>query len=263
MSKIEKNMQNNANSNSPLGVGGHSLIEIKNVSKSYVMGEVEVPALIDINLQIRKNEYVAIMGPSGSGKSTFMNILGCLDTPTQGEYLFHKTDVSSLSDDALSTMRNKEIGFIFQNFNLIPKLNALQNVELPLVYSGIKSEERRERALKALSRVGLSDRIHHKSSEMSGGQRQRVAIARALVTNPGILLADEPTGALDSKTGDEIMALFDELHKEGNTIILITHEQEIANYAHRTIHIKDGMIHSDTMNKVRNTTTATIQLLNS
>ena len=227
------------------------LIEIKNVSKSYVMGEVEVPALIDINLQIRKNEYVAIMGPSGSGKSTFMNILGCLDTPTLGQYLFNKMDVSSLSDDALSAMRNKEIGFIFQNFNLLPKLNALQNVELPLVYSGIKSDERRERALRALGRVGLSDRIHHKSSEMSGGQRQRVAIARALVTNPGILLADETTGALDSKTGDEIMMLFDELHKEGNTIILITHEQEIANYAHRTIHIKDGMIHTDKANSPR------------
>ena len=227
------------------------LIEIKNVSKNYVMGEVEVPALIDINLQIRRNEYVAIMGPSGSGKSAFMNILGCLDTPTLGQYMFNKTDVSSLSDDALSAMRNKEIGFIFQNFNLLPKLNALQNVELPLVYSGIKSDERRERALRALGRVGLSDRIHHKSSEMSGGQRQRVAIARALVTNPGILLADEPTGALDSKTGDEIMMLFDELHKEGNTIILITHEQEIANYAHRTIHIKDGMIHTDKANSPR------------
>jgi putative ABC transport system ATP-binding protein len=227
------------------------LIEIKNVSKNYVMGELEVPALIDINLQIRRNEYVAIMGPSGSGKSTFMNILGCLDTPTLGQYMFNKMDVSSLSDDALSAMRNKEIGFIFQNFNLLPKLNALQNVELPLVYSGIKSEERRERALRALGRVGLSDRIHHKSSEMSGGQRQRVAIARALVTNPGILLADEPTGALDSKTGDEIMVLFDELHREGNTIILITHEQEIANYAHRTIYIKDGMIHSDKANSPR------------
>ncbi|MDD4992252.1 MAG: ABC transporter ATP-binding protein [Paludibacter sp.] len=227
------------------------LIEIKSLSKNYVMGEVEVPALIDINVHIKQNEYVAIMGPSGSGKSTFMNILGCLDTPTTGQYIFNKTDVSSLSDDALSAMRNKEIGFIFQNFNLLPRLNALQNVELPLVYSGIKSEERRERALRALDRVGLSDRIHHKSSEMSGGQRQRVAIARALVTNPGILLADEPTGALDSKTGDEIMVLFDELHREGNTIILITHEQEIANYAHRTIHIKDGMIHSDKANSPR------------
>ena len=251
MSEIENKIQYNTNSNSPLGVGGHSLIEIKNLSKNYIMGEVDVPALIDINLQIKKNEYVAIMGPSGSGKSTFMNILGCLDTPTTGQYLFNKMDVSSLTDDALSSMRNKEIGFIFQNFNLLPRLNALQNVELPLVYAGIKADERKERALLALGRVGLADRIHHKSSEMSGGQRQRVAIARALVTNPGILLADEPTGALDSKTGDEIMVLFDELHNEGNTIILITHEQEIANYAHRTIFIKDGMIHSDKPNLVR------------
>jgi len=254
MSKI--NIQNNTNSDSP--VGGYSLIEINNLSKDYVMGEVEVLALKDINLQIRQNEYVAIMGPSGSGKSTFMNILGCLDTPTAGEYLFNGTDVSSLSDDALSAMRNKEIGFIFQNFNLLPRLNALQNVELPLIYSGVKSEERRERALKALDRVGLADRIHHKSSEMSGGQRQRVAIARALVTNPGILLADEPTGALDSKTGDEIMALFNELHQDGNTIILITHEQEIADHAHRTIFIKDGMIHSDNKNEIRKTSPKSI-----
>jgi putative ABC transport system ATP-binding protein len=227
-------------------------IEIKNLSKNYIMGDLEVPALLDINLQIRKNEYLAIMGPSGSGKSTLMNILGCLDTPTQGQYLFNKIDVSSLDDDALSAMRNKEIGFIFQNFNLLPRLNALQNVELPLIYAGIKNEERKARALKALEKVGLSDRIHHKSSEMSGGQRQRVAIARALVSNPGILLADEPTGALDSKTGEEIMQLFNELHKDGNTIILITHEQEIANHAHRTIFIKDGLIHSDNLNPKKN-----------
>lgn len=249
MSKI--NIQNNTNSNSPLGGGGYSLIEIKNLNKIYVMGQVEVEALKDINLHIRQNEYVAIMGPSGSGKSTLMNILGCLDTPTTGQYLFNNTDVSHLSDDALSLMRNKEIGFIFQNFNLLPRLNALQNVELPLVYSGVKADERRERAIKALEKVGLAERMHHKSSEMSGGQRQRVAIARALVTNPGILLADEPTGALDSKTGDEIMALFNELHQEGNTIILITHEQEIADHAHRTIFIKDGSIHSDTPNKIK------------
>lgn len=224
------------------------LIEIKNLSKSYNMGDVEVPALIDTNLQIHKNEYLAIMGPSGSGKSTLMNILGCLDTPTEGQYLFNNVDVSSLEDDALSAMRNKEIGFIFQNFNLLPRLNALQNVELPMIYAGIKSAERKEMALIALQRVGLSDRIHHKSSEMSGGQRQRVAIARALVSRPGILLADEPTGALDSKTGEEIMLLFKELHQEGNTIILITHEQEIANHANRTIFIKDGRIHSDKPN---------------
>jgi len=212
------------------------------------MGDVEVPALIDINLQIQKNEYLAIMGPSGSGKSTLMNILGCLDTPTTGQYLFNKIDVSGLTDDELSLMRNKEIGFIFQNFNLLPRLNALQNVELPMIYAGIKSDVRRERALMALERVGLSERLLHKSSEMSGGQRQRVAIARALVSKPGILLADEPTGALDSKTGEEIMLLFKELHADGNTIILITHEQEIANHANRTIFIKDGRIHSDMPN---------------
>lgn len=224
------------------------LIEIKNLSKDYEMGEIIVPALYDINLTIQKNEYVAIMGPSGSGKSTLMNIIGCLDNPTKGQYLFSGNDVSLLDDDALSAMRNKEIGFIFQNFNLLPRLNALQNVELPLIYSGIEADERKKRALKALDHVGLADRIHHKSSELSGGQRQRVAIARALVTNPGILLADEPTGALDSKTGVEIMSLFDELHRQGNTIILITHEREVADYAHRIIYIKDGEIHSDEVN---------------
>ena len=221
------------------------LIEIKSLTKNYSMGEIEIPALQDINLKIDKNEYVAIMGPSGSGKSTLMNILGCLDTPTRGYYYFRNVDVSSLDDDALSAMRNKEIGFIFQNFNLLPRLNALQNVELPLIYAGIPGSERKEKALIALKRVGLSDRIDHKPSELSGGQRQRVAIARALVTNPGILLADEPTGALDSKTGIEIMKLFQDLFQEGNTIILITHEQEIANYANRSIHIRDGKIYSD------------------
>ena len=224
------------------------LIEIKNLVKNYSIGDIEIPALQDINLTIEKNEYVAIMGPSGSGKSTLMNILGCLDTPSSGDYNFKKVNVSTLDDDSLSTMRNKEIGFIFQNFNLLPRLNALQNVELPLIYSGTNAQERRKRAMRALERVGLSDRIDHKPSELSGGQRQRVAIARALVTNPGILLADEPTGALDSRTGEDIMRLFDELHKEGNTIILITHEQEIANYAYRNIFIKDGRIHSDRPN---------------
>ena len=225
------------------------LIEITNLVKNYAIGELEIPALQDINLSIAENEYVAIMGPSGSGKSTLMNILGCLDTPTSGHYFFRKTDVSTLGDDDLSAMRNKEIGFIFQNFNLLPRLNALQNVELPLIYSGTAAPDRKARALKALERVGLSDRISHKPSELSGGQRQRVAIARALVTNPGILLADEPTGALDSRTGEDIMRLFDELHQEGNTIILITHEQEIANYANRNIFIKDGRIHSDRPNE--------------
>lgn len=224
------------------------LIEIKNLTKNYSMGEIEIPALRDIDLQIDKNEYVAIMGPSGSGKSTLMNILGCLDTPTNGKYFFKKVDVSSLDDDALSAMRNKEIGFIFQNFNLLPRINALQNVELPLIYAGISGSERRDRALNALNRVGLSDRIDHKPGELSGGQRQRVAIARALVTSPGILLADEPTGALDSKTGVEIMGLFQDLYDEGNTIIVITHEQEVANYAKRIIHIRDGKIYSDIPN---------------
>lgn len=224
------------------------LIEISNLTKKYIMGEMEVPALIDINLQIKKNEYVAIMGPSGSGKSTLMNILGCLDTPTTGHYFFNGTDVSTLDDDSLSAMRNKEIGFIFQNFNLLPRLSSLQNVELPLIYSGVPAHERKERALLALEKVGLSSRVGHKPTELSGGQKQRVAIARALVTSPGILLADEPTGALDSKTGEDIMKLFHDLHQEGNTIILITHEQEIANYADRNIYIKDGSIHSDQIN---------------
>jgi len=224
------------------------LIEIKNLYKNYRMDNVEVEALKAINLQIKQNEYVAIMGPSGSGKLTLMNILGCLDTPTEGQYLFKNVDVSTLDDDSLSAMRNKEIGFVFQNFNLLPRMSSLYNVEMPLMYAGIHKIERRERALKALDRVGLSERVDHKPSELSGGQRQRVAIARALVSNPGILLADEPTGALDTKTGDEIMLLFNKLHQEGNTIILITHEQEIANFAHRTIHIRDGMIHSDNPN---------------
>lgn len=221
------------------------LIEIQDLTKNYAIGDTEVAALRDINLTIDQNEYVAIMGPSGSGKSTLMNILGCLDTPSSGRYIFKDVDVSSLDDDALSAMRNREIGFIFQNFNLLPRLTALQNVELPLIYSGVAAAERKERSLRSLERVGLSERVAHRPGELSGGQRQRVAIARALVTNPGILLADEPTGALDSKTGDDIMRLFDELHREGNTIILITHEQEIADYAHRMIYIKDGMIHSD------------------
>ena len=227
------------------------LIDIKNITKRYVMGDNVVMALQDVSLTILEGEYLSIMGPSGSGKSTFMNILGCLDTPSTGEYKFRGVDVSNLDDDALSAMRNKEIGFVFQNFNLLPKLDAVQNVELPLAYAGVPAAERRERAVRALERVKLADRMHHTPSELSGGQRQRVAIARALVTNPGILLADEPTGALDSKTGIEIMRLFDELHQEGNTIILITHEQEIANYAIRNVYIKDGTIHYDRPNEHR------------
>lgn len=229
----------------------NALIEIKNITKRYEMGDNVVMALQDVSLTIKEGEYLSIMGPSGSGKSTFMNILGCLDTPSTGEYKFRGVDVSHLDDDALSTMRNKEIGFVFQNFNLLPKLDAVQNVELPLAYAGVPATERRERAVRALERVKLADRMHHKPSELSGGQRQRVAIARALVTNPGILLADEPTGALDSKTGIEIMRLFDELHQEGNTIILITHEQEIANCAIRNVYIKDGSIHYDRLNPNR------------
>ena len=225
------------------------LIEIKDLKKSYFLGNTPVPVIHGINMHIKKNEYVSIMGPSGSGKSTLMNILGCLDTATSGRYYLNEVDVNTLSDDDLSVMRNKEIGFIFQSFNLLPRLNAIQNVELPLIYSGITRDERKERALNALEKVDLSDRVNHKPTELSGGQRQRVAIARALVTNPGILLADEPTGALDSKTGVEIMRLFEELHKEGNTIILITHEAEVASYAHRNIYLKDGMIHSDELNK--------------
>ncbi len=212
------------------------------------MGDVLVPALHDINLRIDRGEYVAVMGPSGSGKSTFMNILGCLDVPTTGHYFFNGTDVSTLDDDALSAMRNREIGFIFQNFNLLPRLDARQNVELPLIYAGVAPDERRGRALLALDRVGLSERVHHRPGELSGGQRQRVAVARALVTRPGILLADEPTGALDSRTGDEMMRLFDELHAEGNTIIVITHEAEIAACADRLVSIRDGRISSDRPN---------------
>ena len=224
------------------------LIEITHITKRYEMGDNVVMALQDVSLAIREGEYLSIMGPSGSGKSTFMNILGCLDTPSTGEYKFRGVDVSNLDDDDLSAMRNKDIGFVFQNFNLLPKLDAVQNVELPLAYAGVPAAERHERAVRALERVKLAERMHHKPSELSGGQRQRVAIARALVTNPGILLADEPTGALDSKTGVEIMRLFDELHQEGNTIILITHEQEIANYAIRNVYIKDGTIHYDRLN---------------
>lgn len=221
------------------------LIKIEDMVKDYLMGHVAVKALDTINLEIKENEYVAIMGPSGSGKSTLMNILGCLDTPSAGRYLFDSVDVSSLDDDALSNIRNKKIGFIFQTFNLLPKANALHNVELPLIYAGVHKTERKVLAERALKKVGLANRMHHRPNEMSGGQRQRVAIARALVNNPEIILADEPTGNLDSKTGIEIMGVFEELHQSGNTVILITHEEEIANHSNRVIKLRDGKIVSD------------------
>jgi len=225
------------------------LIEIKDLKKKYIMGEIEVEALKGVNLNIKENEFVSIMGPSGSGKSTLMNILGCLDIPSSGDYIFDAVNVATLDDDELSEIRNRKIGFIFQTFNLLPKLNALQNVELPLVYAGKDKAERKKLAYEALAKMGLEERAHHKPNELSGGQRQRVAIARALVTKPGIILADEPTGNLDSKTGVEIMSIFRELHQEGNTIILITHEPEIAEYADRGIVIKDGLIVQDQINK--------------
>lgn len=222
------------------------LIDIQNLKKDYLMGEFSVTALSEINLQIRKNEFVAIMGPSGSGKSTLMNILGCLDTPTEGTYLFNKMDITQLDDDELSAIRNKHIGFIFQSFNLLPRMTALHNVELPLMYAGVEKDERLRMAKASLEKVGLADRWRHKPSELSGGQRQRVAIARALVTNPGIILADEPTGALDSKSGIEIMEIFTQLHEEGHTVLIITHERDVAACANRILEIRDGMITNDT-----------------
>jgi len=221
------------------------MIQTEDLWKTYEMGSTEVHALQGVSFSIHRNEYVAIMGPSGSGKSTLMNLIGCLDTPTKGRYWLNGKLVSDMDDDELAHIRNKEIGFVFQTFNLLARATALHNVELPLVYSGVSSKERVERAKKALAMVELSDRIHHKPNELSGGQRQRVAIARALVNNPSIILADEPTGNLDSQTGVEIMKLFDKLHSEGNTIILVTHERDIADYAHRIISIRDGKIALD------------------
>ena len=214
--------------------------------KTYDMGsEQQVHALRGVNVRIQRNEYVAIMGPSGSGKSTLMNLIGCLDTPSQGKYWLNGQLVSELDDDELARIRNKEIGFVFQTFNLLARATSLHNVELPLIYAGMPSAERIERAKEALTSVGMESRMNHKPNELSGGQRQRVAIARALVNNPSIILADEPTGNLDSQTGVEIMALFDSLHREGNNIVLVTHEHDIAEYAHRIIHIKDGKVFSD------------------
>jgi putative ABC transport system ATP-binding protein len=222
-----------------------SLIETRDLWKTYVMGTEEVHALRGVSIAIERGEYVAIMGPSGSGKSTLMNLIGCLDTPTKGSYLLNGKQVSEMNDDELARIRNEEIGFVFQTFNLLPRASALHNVELPLVYAGVSSRVRRERATAALGRVELSDRMHHRPNELSGGQRQRVAIARALVNNPSILLADEPTGNLDSKTGIEIMAVFQKLHDAGNTIILVTHEADVAAYAHRVISIRDGQVEKD------------------
>ncbi len=224
------------------------IINIEHIARVYEMGGEKVHALRDVSLNIYPNEYLAIMGPSGSGKSTLMNILGCLDTPSSGVYNFKGMDVKEMNDNELAEIRNKEIGFVFQTFNLLPRATALKNIELPLIYSGVSRSERRERAIQTLEEVGLGDRMQHKPNELSGGQRQRVAIARALVTKPSIILADEPTGNLDSKTGDEIMRLFQELWKRGNTIILVTHEEDIARHAHRILRVRDGKVESDTVN---------------
>jgi putative ABC transport system ATP-binding protein len=226
---------------------GELVIDIENITKRYQMGEEVVNALRGVTLKIYRNEYVAIMGPSGSGKSTMMNMLGCLDTPSSGKYEFAGKNVSTMTDDELATIRNKEIGFVFQTFNLLPRSDSLHNVELPLIYAGLSSSERTAKAMKSLQNVGLGERVHHKPNELSGGQRQRVAIARALVNNPSIILADEPTGNLDSKTGEEIMALFEELYEAGNTIIVVTHEEDIAQHARRVIKLRDGIIESDKM----------------
>lgn len=225
------------------------LISIKDLNKTYIMGSEIVEALKTVSLDIAKNEYVALMGPSGSGKSTLMNLLGCLDSPTRGEYWLNGTEVSTMDDGELADVRNKEIGFVFQTFNLLPRLSALENVALPLVYAGFNKEERLERARQVLESVGLGDRVNHKPNELSGGQRQRVAVARALVNNPAIILADEPTGNLDTKTSYEIMGLFEQIHKAGNTVILVTHEQDIAMHAHRIVRLRDGLIESDQPNE--------------
>jgi putative ABC transport system ATP-binding protein len=225
-----------------------SLIETRDLWKSYEMGSETVHALRGVSIEIERGEYVAIMGPSGSGKSTLMNLIGCLDTPSKGSYLLNGKQVSQMNDDELARIRNEEIGFVFQTFNLLPRATALHNVELPLIYAGISGKARADRAAEALDKVELSDRKTHRPNQLSGGQRQRVAIARALVNNPSILLADEPTGNLDSKTGVEIMALFEKLHQAGNTIILVTHEADVAAHAHRIIHIRDGQVEKDVRN---------------
>lgn len=221
------------------------LIDLREVTKIYQMGEQEVRALAGVSVQVYPNEYVAVMGPSGSGKSTMMNVIGCLDTPTSGTYLLNGEDVGRMSDDELAEIRNREIGFVFQTFNLLPRVNCLQNVELPLIYAGSTRRERRARAEEALQNVGLGDRIDHKPNELSGGQRQRVAVARALANNPSLILADEPTGNLDTKTGEDIMRLFEQLYRRGNTLVVVTHEDEVAQHARRIIRLRDGLIESD------------------
>ena len=224
-----------------------AIIGLENIQKSYFMGNQAIPVLKGISLDIFKNEYVALMGPSGSGKSTLMNILGCLDSPTGGKYILNGKDVSKMPDDDLAEVRNTEIGFVFQQFNLLPRLTAAENVALPLIYAGVGKKERMERALEALRKVDLAERSHHKSNELSGGQIQRVAIARALVNNPSLLLADEPTGNLDSKTSVEVMKIFGKIQEAGNTVVLVTHEEDIAHYAHRVVRLRDGIIETDTM----------------
>ncbi len=222
-----------------------SIIHLDNIIKNYYLGKQVIEVLKGISLDIVKNEYVALMGPSGSGKSTLMNILGCLDTPTQGSYVLNGQDVSRMSDNDLADVRNKEIGFVFQQFNLLPRLTAVENVALPLVYAGVPKKQRLEKAMQVLEKVSLADRSHHRPNEMSGGQNQRVAIARALVNDPSIILADEPTGNLDSKTSYEIMDIFGQIHASGNTVVLVTHEEDIANHAHRIIRLRDGLLESD------------------
>jgi putative ABC transport system ATP-binding protein len=222
-----------------------SIIHLEEIRKSYFMGKQEIRVLKGINLDILKNEYVALMGPSGSGKSTLMNILGCLDTPTAGRYILNGHDVSKMVDDSLADIRNTEIGFVFQQFNLLPRLTALENVALPLVYAGVSKKQRTEMAMEVIKKVGLEDRSHHKPNELSGGQNQRVAIARALVNNPSLILADEPTGNLDTKTSIEIMEIFGKIQEGGNTVVLVTHEEDIANHAHRIVRLRDGVIESD------------------